>query len=139
MEHSYLELIGIAAVIFCGLRFVIKPTSKLLLKLLAPQPKKVVVKIESEENDEVLLNYPKFDINKLKGEQEKVYMWDPATMDYLGERKANTAEEVKDIVKKARVAQAAWKDSSFAKRRLLMRTMLRYDSTLIAYALSVNF
>lgn len=33
---------------------------------------------------------------------------------------------LKAIVDKARIAQQSWKNSSFAKRKLLMRTMLRY-------------
>ena len=36
------------------------------------------------------------------------------------------ANKSKAIVDKARIAQQSWKNSSFAKRKLLMRTMLRY-------------
>ena len=47
-------------------------------------------------------------------------------MDYLGSRPAMGEKEVRAAVARSRVAQAEWKDSSFAKRRLLMRTMQRY-------------
>jgi acyl-CoA reductase-like NAD-dependent aldehyde dehydrogenase len=36
------------------------------------------------------------------------------------------SDEVKAIVSSARIAQAEWKNSSFATRKLLMRTMLRF-------------
>eukprot|EP01034_Spumella_vulgaris_P022998 gene22998-29184_t len=37
-----------------------------------------------------------------------------------------TEQQVKDIVSRGKVAQDKWKDSTFATRKLLMRTMLRY-------------
>ncbi|KAJ1428867.1 putative aldehyde dehydrogenase [Ochromonadaceae sp. CCMP2298] len=53
-------------------------------------------------------------------------MWDPSTMDYFGSTPAMSASEVKDTVKRARIAQKEWMKSSFATRKLLMRTMLRF-------------
>ena len=65
-------------------------------------------------------------IAKLKDEQNKVYLWDPSTMDYFGETPVMNAEKVKAIVASARIAQEKWKSSSFKTRKLLMRTMQRY-------------
>jgi len=62
--------------------------------LFKAQPKKVIVSLTKEESDEKLSNYPKFDTAKLIGEQKKVYLWDPSTLDYFGETKAMTSEEV---------------------------------------------
>lgn len=53
-------------------------------------------------------------------------MWDPSTLDYFGSKPVMTPLEVKETVKRARIAQNTWKNSSFATRKLLMRTMLRY-------------
>jgi hypothetical protein len=89
-------------------------------------PKKVRVAIEDEEMLEKLEGYPKFDPSKLVGEANVVHMWDPATMDYFGSKPAMNAAQVKEAVEKARKAQAAWKKSSFRKRRQLMRIMQRY-------------
>ena len=47
-------------------------------------------------------------------------------MDDLGTVKAFTAEEVKNAVDLSRAAQQIWKSSSFAKRRLLLRTIQRF-------------
>ena len=82
--------------------------------------------IELEEAAETLWGLPKFDPSKLNGEQKIVHLWDPSTMDYFGSIPAMTAEEVKEKVNKARIAQQSWKKSSFHKRRCLMQTMLRY-------------
>lgn len=64
-----------------------------------------------------------------KADQRSVFFWDPATLDYLGECPAMSAEEVQAAVDRARAAQAVWRRSSFSTRRLLMRTMLRYITT----------
>ena len=122
---SPLEFLGAVVVLVVVLR-VVSTGCKLIAKLLASQPKKVIVTIETSESSEVLKDYPKFDTNRLINEQSKVFMWDPSTMDYLGETKAMNSDEVIACVKKARAAQAIWMESSFAKRKLLMRTMLRY-------------
>lgn len=94
--------------------------------LFEPQPNKVIVEIKEDESNIILKNKPKFDMNRLNGESKTVFYYDPSTLDYLGERQAMDANEVKLIVEKARIAQFTWKNSTFAKRRGLMRTMSRY-------------
>ena len=89
-------------------------------------PKKVTVAIEDDWMDEKLVGKPKFDPSKLNGEQNVVHMWDPSTMDYFGSKPVMNADQVKEVVRRSRIAQAAWKKSSFAKRRRLMRIMSRY-------------
>ena len=98
----------------------------IFLFFLQMQPPKVVVQIFDDESEDILTNKTKFDPTRLQGESKIVYMWDPSTMDYLGECPAMGEKEVKSIVIRARVAQADWQSSSFAKRRLLMRTLQRY-------------
>mmetsp|Transcript_23476 Transcript_23476/g.73501 ORF Transcript_23476/g.73501 Transcript_23476/m.73501 type:complete len:595 (+) Transcript_23476:91-1875(+) len=55
-----------------------------------------------------------------------VKCWDPATLDDLGEVRATRPEEVREAVARARRAQAEWRESSFATRRQLLRTMLKF-------------
>jgi acyl-CoA reductase-like NAD-dependent aldehyde dehydrogenase len=62
----------------------------------------------------------------LENEQKVVHLWDPSTMDYFGSKPVMSADEVKEIVRRGKVAQSQWKNSSFETRKLLMRTMLRY-------------
>jgi acyl-CoA reductase-like NAD-dependent aldehyde dehydrogenase len=93
---------------------------------IEPQPSKVIVDIKEDESNIILKDKPKFDINRLNGESKTVFYYDPSTLDYLGERKAMDTNEVKSIVDKARMAQCIWKNSTFAKRRELMRTLSRY-------------
>jgi len=96
--------------------------------LFQAAPPKVVVTMTKEESSTVLEGYPKFDPKKLIGEQKIVHKWDPSTMDYFGSMEAMGEEEVRAIVAKGRVAQEKWAKSSFATRRLLMRTMQRFIS-----------
>lgn len=97
-----------------------------VFELLCCPPKKVEVQLLPEESEEVLTGYRKFDTSKLAGETTKIYKWDPSTMDYFGETVAMGSDEVKAIVASARKAQEKWKHSSFATRKMLMRTMQRY-------------
>lgn len=120
-----IEAAGYISVAYVGLKMALI-TAKHLAWLLEPQPPKVFVPLLKEEIDEVLTGYPKFDPNRLINESKKVFLWDPSTMDYFGEIDAMSEDQVKETVSKARIAQEAWKKSTFATRRLLMRTMLRY-------------
>uniref|UniRef100_A0A061RL47 Aldehyde dehydrogenase n=1 Tax=Tetraselmis sp. GSL018 TaxID=582737 RepID=A0A061RL47_9CHLO len=52
--------------------------------------------------------------------------YDPSTMHYLGEVPAMGAEEVRERIGRAREAAVQWRDSSFAQRRLLLRTLLKF-------------
>ncbi len=94
---------------------------------LSQQPKKITVEMTTEEKAEKLIDHKeKFDYKQLIGEKKRVFLWDPSTLDYFGETEAMSESTVKAIVERARVAQSSWKSSTFAKRKLLMRTMLRY-------------
>lgn len=66
-----------------------------LSRIIVLPPRKVVVKIEADESADKLDKAPKFDVKKLTGDQKTVFMWDPSTMDYLGETPAMNAAEVK--------------------------------------------
>jgi hypothetical protein len=121
-----LEKVGVLAFAVVGFRILGNYILPFLWSLMRPAPPKVVVPIEEEEAKDTLVGYPKFNPSQLKGEQKRVFLWDPSTYDYFGEVPAMSEKQVKDIVASARVAQEQWKQSSFAKRELLMRTMQRY-------------
>ena len=50
--------------------------------------------------------------------------FNPATGEKLGEVPAASAEQVQAIIARARVAQTAWAQTSFAQRRAVFRTLL---------------
>ena len=117
--------VGVVASCFLFLKF-LQSAFKFLAFLFASQPPKVSVVLTKEESSDVLEGYPKFDPKKLEGEQKIIHLWDPSTLDYFGTKTAMTDSEVKAIVAKARIAQEKWKTSTFATRRLFLKTMQRY-------------
>ena len=101
----------------------------LLRFYLQSPPPKVVVPLKKEEMEDILVpSWDKFDVRRLSGEQDTVFLWDPATNDYFGKTPAMTPADVTKIVVKARVAQTTWRSSSFGIRNRLMRTLQRYIS-----------
>ena len=66
-----------------------------LLGFAVLPPPKVTVIIDELEVAEKLQGMPKFDTTRLIGEQKKVFLWDPSTLDYFGEISAMDAAEVK--------------------------------------------
>ncbi|KAK9147058.1 hypothetical protein Sjap_006961 [Stephania japonica] len=59
-------------------------------------------------------------------QSDKVQCYEPATMKYLGFFPSLTAEEVKEHVAQARIAQKSWAKSSFRQRRQFLRILLKY-------------
>eukprot|EP00606_Chrysophyceae_sp_TOSAG23-5_P000497 GSChrysophyteH2.ASY1.ANO1.911.1 assembled CDS len=97
----------------------------MLFFFIQPQPPAVFVEMDIEESEDVLKGYEKFDYAWLKGETQEVHLFDPSTLDYFGSIPAMGSKEVNAIVASSRAAQAEWAQSTFAQRRLLMRTMQR--------------
>ena len=125
-SSSWFELIGISVVFYFIVKVLRLFAARFYTAFLQELPPKVVVPIFEDEINEILAGKEKFDPKKLIGEQEIVHLWDPSTMDYFGSKKAMKESEVKEIVDRARVAQSTWKLSTFATRKKLMKTMLRY-------------
>ena len=63
---------------------------------------------------------------KAKPDFSVVKCWDPSTLTYLGEVRADTKDSVELKIKKCGAAQEVWAKSTFAQRRQLMKTMLRF-------------
>ena len=63
---------------------------------------------------------------RIDGQPSLIRCWDPTTMEDLGTAKVDTPADVEDAVRRARRAQHEWRRSSFAQRRRLLRTLLRF-------------
>lgn len=125
-QYSFLEVAGLLALFYFFLEVLCKRLLfPLITPLLRPPPPKVEISTppQNEVNPKVV---EIFDESRLEKEKDVVHKWDPSTMEYFGSTPVMTAKEVNDIVQSAKEAQKIWKKSSFATRRLLMRTMCRF-------------
>ena len=52
--------------------------------------------------------------------------YDPSTKQFLGQAKNMTKEEVHEILEKAKAAQVEWSKTTFAERRMVLRTIQKY-------------
>jgi acyl-CoA reductase-like NAD-dependent aldehyde dehydrogenase len=52
--------------------------------------------------------------------------------------KPATVEDVNDAVQAAKAAQREWAKTSFAERRKVLRTLLKYDSPRCTYCILLN-
>jgi len=55
-----------------------------------------------------------------------IQCYDPSTKQHLGEVKAMTAADVHELCVKAKKAQESWSKTTFAQRRLVLRTIQKY-------------
>lgn len=55
-----------------------------------------------------------------------IQCYDPSTKQRLGEVKAMTAQDVHDLCVKAKIAQEKWSKTTFAERRMVLRTIQKY-------------
>ncbi|GMH33070.1 hypothetical protein BSKO_00904 [Bryopsis sp. KO-2023] len=86
-----------------------------------PSIKVPLTKAETEDE----ISAEKYDPDKHKADGT-IPCYDPATMQYLGTMPAMTADEVNSKVARAWKAAEEWKKSSFAKRKLALKIMLKY-------------
>ncbi|BDA44107.1 betaine aldehyde dehydrogenase, chloroplastic [Coccomyxa sp. Obi] len=68
----------------------------------------------------------KYDPAKHKPSKNSIPCYDPGSMTYLGAMPADTADQVKEKITKARAAAEMWRNSSFRQRKLLLKTLLKY-------------
>ena len=59
-------------------------------------------------------------------DESKLNCYDPSTKQFIGHAKNMTAAEVNEILEKARVAQAEWINTTYAQRRMVLRTIQKY-------------
>lgn len=122
-----LERIGLVVILLTIYHFIYHTLLPFLSFVFMLPPPKVIVKPEEDEELDILpdTKYKKLDPKQFQN-HKKVQLYDPSTYQWLGEINVTSKEEVNEIVNKARIAQSEWKNSSFNKRRLLMRTLQRF-------------
>mmetsp|Transcript_74526 Transcript_74526/g.155368 ORF Transcript_74526/g.155368 Transcript_74526/m.155368 type:complete len:605 (-) Transcript_74526:79-1893(-) len=87
----------------------------------------VQVVATEEEGQKVLSERRKFNYAKeWKPSSATIPCWDPSTMEFLGEMKAMSPDDVRETVARARKAQKVWAESPFAQRRQLLRTIQKF-------------
>jgi Aldehyde dehydrogenase family len=59
-------------------------------------------------------------------DKTKLNCYDPSTKQLLGQAKNMSAKEVEEILIKAKEAQEEWKTTTFAQRRMVLRTIQKY-------------
>ena len=101
---------------------------KVVTYLTARRIPSVKIELKEEERLDVLPEGSReiFDTSILGKKPKKVYLWDPSTMQKLGERNIMGKAEVDATVKRAAAAAAIWGKSSYEDRRHALRTLLQY-------------
>jgi acyl-CoA reductase-like NAD-dependent aldehyde dehydrogenase len=61
-----------------------------------------------------------------KKDPTKLNCYDPSTKQLLGQAKNMSAQDVQEILQKAKQAQEEWKNTTFAQRRMVLRTIQKY-------------
>lgn len=123
-------------ILFCVFHSVwtkFKPISRalsLFLEFTLTSPPKLNVPLtDSEAKDDGVSSEPrKASDLKLEDPSQpgKVQCWDPSTLQPLGTAPAMTKEEVYELCSKAKRAQMKWSQTTFAQRRMVLRTIQRY-------------
>jgi len=81
----------------------------------------------AESQDDGVKGDPVTDMQLLdENDKMKLNCFDPSTKQFLGHAKNMTADEVNEILEKAKVAQTEWRKTSFAQRRMVLRTIQKY-------------
>lgn len=82
---------------------------------------------EAESQDDGVKGEPIQDMQLVDpNDKSKLNCYDPSTKQLLGQAKNMTAKEVQEILIKAKEAQDEWKKTTFAQRRMVLRTIQKY-------------
>jgi acyl-CoA reductase-like NAD-dependent aldehyde dehydrogenase len=96
----------------------------LISALLEPRVPQIAVSLTEEERRGVP---GKKWIPGTKFPADSIPCYDPGNLEMLGpDIKAMTGDEVRALIRRARVAQTEWKSSSFKTRRLLLKVITRF-------------
>jgi acyl-CoA reductase-like NAD-dependent aldehyde dehydrogenase len=108
-----------------------KPLStqiSLLLEFILCHPPKLHVPLtDAEATDDGVkgepLSHPQL---QSPSEPDKIQCWDPSTLQHLGTVPAMGREEVDILCRRATEAQKSWSRTTFAQRRMVLRTIQQY-------------
>lgn len=127
------NLIFVASVVLIALYLVIEKYAilyhaKLWIEYLTTSVPSLDVPMTPEEaQDDGVKGEPVTDMQLLNAsDKSKLNCYDPSTKQLIGHAKNMTAEEVNEILVKAKAAQAEWKKTSYAQRRMVLRTIQKY-------------
>lgn len=103
---------------------------KLALEFCRPVPSIDVALSPAESNDDGVDAKPSASV-ELKDPKRPGYVqcYDPSTRQRLGEVKAMTTFDVADLCTRASRAQKSWSKTTYAQRRLVLRTIQKYIVT----------
>ncbi|CAL8470086.1 g9628 [Coccomyxa elongata] len=110
-QQHYIALAGIVAIFLVGVVIILR---------WEDVPSISVSQAEGE------IGKQKYDPAKHMPSKDSIPCYDPGSMTYLGALPADTADQVKEKIKKARAAAEMWRNSSFRQRKLLLKTLLKY-------------
>jgi hypothetical protein len=86
-----------------------------------------ILMTEAESQDNGIKGEPVQDMQLVDPhDKSKLNCYDPSTKQFLGQAKNMTAKEVQEILIKAKEAQEEWKNTTFAQRRMVLRTIQKY-------------
>mmetsp|Transcript_5215 Transcript_5215/g.15175 ORF Transcript_5215/g.15175 Transcript_5215/m.15175 type:complete len:620 (+) Transcript_5215:175-2034(+) len=102
--------------------------TKLWIEYLTTSVPTIVVPMTPEEaEDDGVQGDPVTEMPLLNDSDKSLLnCYDPSTKQFIGHAKNMSAEEVNEILEKARAAQAEWKKTTFAERRMVLRTIQKY-------------
>jgi len=81
----------------------------------------------AESEDDGVKGDPVTDMTLLdKNDKTKLNCFDPSTKQFLGHAENMSADKVNEILEKAKVAQNEWRKTTFAQRRMVLRTIQKY-------------
>ena len=108
----------------------IKTNLPLLLEFTFTSVPKIDVPLtEAEANDDGVTSkpYPIDQVNIVSStSKSKIQCFDPATLQLIGTLPAMSKSDVNDLCLKAKNAQKSWSQTTYAQRRLVLRTIQKY-------------
>jgi hypothetical protein len=132
-EELASNLIFVATVVVLAVyllieKYAILYHAKLWIEYLTKSVPTLDVPMTPEEaEDDGVKGDPVTDMQLLNAsDNSKLNCYDPSTKQLIGEAKNMTADEVNEILEKAKAAQLEWKKTTYAQRRMVLRTIQKY-------------
>jgi len=124
----YVASVSLLAAYLLIEKYAILYHAKLWIEYLTTSVPSLEVPMTPEEaQDDGVKGNPVNDMQLLDAkDNSKLNCYDPSTKQLIGQAKNMTADEVNEILEKAKVAQAEWMKTSYAQRRLVLRTIQKY-------------
>ena len=131
VPHTILAVFAVAFVIRLVVNLSIWHSLSLLLEYIThpvPDISESIGLAPAEANDDGIESKPGTGSVSLvdKKKPGRVQCFDPSTLQLLGDVPAMTAAEVNELCAKAKQAQKTWSQTTYAERRVVLRTIQKY-------------